>query len=81
MTTDFGLAKAYAGIRTLRLADGPDEVHQRTIARMEYSKYGDLMYKQRPRRKRPCTFRASAKGPAKTQSGAASYAAPLQLHP
>ena len=27
VTTDFGLAKAYAGIRTLRLADGPDEVH------------------------------------------------------
>ena len=47
VTTDFGLAKAYAGIRTLRLADGPDEVHQRTIARMEYSKYGDLMYKQK----------------------------------
>ncbi len=42
VTTDFGLAKAYAGIRTLRLADGPDEVHNRTIARMEYGKYGDL---------------------------------------
>ena len=39
VTTDFGLAKAYAGIRTLRLADGPDEVHNRTIARMEYAKY------------------------------------------
>jgi alkylation response protein AidB-like acyl-CoA dehydrogenase len=36
---DFGLAKAYASIRTLRLADGPDEVHNRTIARMEYKKY------------------------------------------
>jgi acyl-CoA dehydrogenase len=47
VTTDFGLAKAYAGIRTLRLADGPDEVHQRTIARMEYGKYGDLAYKQK----------------------------------
>ncbi len=47
VTTDFGLAKAYAGIRTLRLADGPDEVHQRTIARMEYGKYGDLVYKQK----------------------------------
>ncbi len=40
VTTDFGLARAYAGIRTLRLADGPDEVHARTIARMEYAKYG-----------------------------------------
>ena len=28
VTTDFGLAKMYAGIRTLRLADGPDEVRE-----------------------------------------------------
>jgi acyl-CoA dehydrogenase len=47
VTTDFGLAKAYAGIRTLRLADGPDEVHARTIAKAEMAKYGDLQYKQR----------------------------------
>ena len=39
VTTDFGLAKAYAGIRTLRLADGPDEVHNRQIALMEMRKY------------------------------------------
>jgi len=37
---DFGLAKSYAGIRTLRLADGPDEVHARTIALNELAKYG-----------------------------------------
>jgi alkylation response protein AidB-like acyl-CoA dehydrogenase len=37
---DFGLAKAYAGIRTLRLADGPDEVHARAIAMNELGKYG-----------------------------------------
>ena len=36
---DFGLAKNYAGIRTLRLADGPDEVHCRAIARLEYAKH------------------------------------------
>ena len=42
VTSDFGLAKAYAGQRTLRLADGPDEVHNRTIARMELAKSGDL---------------------------------------
>ncbi|MBE8220521.1 MAG: acyl-CoA dehydrogenase [Alphaproteobacteria bacterium] len=42
VTTDFGLAKAYAGIRTLRIADGPDEVHNRTIARLEFRKYADL---------------------------------------
>jgi len=38
VTTDFGIAKAYAGLRTMRLADGPDEVHQRTIARLELGK-------------------------------------------
>ena len=32
---DFGLAWAYAHLRTLRLADGPDEVHKRSIARRE----------------------------------------------
>ncbi len=37
---DFGLAKSYAGIRTLRLADGPDEVHARTIALNELARYG-----------------------------------------
>jgi alkylation response protein AidB-like acyl-CoA dehydrogenase len=39
VTTDFGLAQAYAGQRTLRLADGPDEVHARTVARIEMGKY------------------------------------------
>ncbi len=37
---DFGLAKSYAGIRTLRLADGPDEVHCRAIALNELGRYG-----------------------------------------
>ena len=32
---DFPLAMMYAHLRTLRLADGPDEVHKRSIARME----------------------------------------------
>jgi acyl-CoA dehydrogenase len=39
VSDDFGLAKAYANIRTLRLADGPDEVHNRSIARMELKRY------------------------------------------
>jgi acyl-CoA dehydrogenase len=52
VTTDFGLAKAYAGIRTLRLADGPDEVHCRTIARAEFGKYGDLKAKMKAEKER-----------------------------
>ncbi|MDM0000521.1 acyl-CoA dehydrogenase family protein [Variovorax sp. J22P240] len=39
VTTDFGLAKQYASMRTMRLADGPDEVHNRAIARMEYGRH------------------------------------------
>ncbi|HEX9159746.1 MAG TPA: acyl-CoA dehydrogenase family protein [Rhizomicrobium sp.] len=45
VTTDAGLARMYASLRTLRLADGPDEVHNRTIARLEYGKY---MNERRP---------------------------------
>ena len=41
VSDDAGLAKAYAGIRTLRLADGPDEVHNRAIARLELRKYAN----------------------------------------
>ena len=36
---DFGLAAAYANARTLRLADGPDEVHRNQIGRLELKKY------------------------------------------
>jgi acyl-CoA dehydrogenase len=39
VTTDFGLARTYASMRTLRLADGPDEVHRRAIARLEFKKH------------------------------------------
>jgi alkylation response protein AidB-like acyl-CoA dehydrogenase len=41
VSEDFGLAKAYAGIRTLRIADGPDEVHNRSIARLEMAKHSN----------------------------------------
>ncbi len=44
VTTDFGLARAYASMRTMRLADGPDEVHNRAIARNEFKKYRDNAY-------------------------------------
>ena len=36
---DFPLAAMYAHQRTLRLADGPDEVHKRTIARTELRRF------------------------------------------
>ena len=39
VSDDFGLAYAYAGARTLRLADGPDEVHRDQIARLELKPY------------------------------------------
>jgi acyl-CoA dehydrogenase len=35
VTEDFGLAEAYAHARTLRFADGPDEVHRNQIAKLE----------------------------------------------
>jgi len=37
---DFPLAQMYAHTRTLRLADGPDEVHRNQIGRLELSRYG-----------------------------------------
>ena len=37
---DTPLAEMYAMVRTLRIADGPDEVHNRTVARLEYAKHG-----------------------------------------
>jgi acyl-CoA dehydrogenase len=36
---DFGLARDYAHARTLRLVDGPDEVHRNQIGRLELAKY------------------------------------------
>jgi len=40
VTEDFGLAEAYAHARTMRIFDGPDEVHRNQIGRMELSKHG-----------------------------------------
>jgi acyl-CoA dehydrogenase len=39
VSDDFPLACQWAGNRTLRLADGPDEVHRNAIAKLELSKY------------------------------------------
>ena len=39
VTSDPGLARMYAGLRTMRIVDGPDEVHARAIARAEFKKH------------------------------------------
>jgi acyl-CoA dehydrogenase len=39
---DFPLAMMYAGLRTLRLADGPDEVHKLSLARQELRRQREL---------------------------------------
>lgn len=38
---DFPLARMYAGLRTMRLADGPDEVHRRQVARTELARHAN----------------------------------------
>ena len=38
VSDDFPLAQMYAGLRTLRFADGPDEVHRRQVARQELAR-------------------------------------------
>jgi len=62
VSQDFDLAYSYAGIRTLRLADGPDEVHARAIAKIEYARHagrrGEIL---------PCLCRGG--GPAKLVEG------------
>ena len=40
MCDDFPLAYSYTAARTLRFADGPDEVHRNAIAKLELGKYG-----------------------------------------
>jgi len=39
VSQDFPLAQLWAGVRTLHIADGPDEVHKRSIARRELAPY------------------------------------------
>jgi len=39
VSDDFPLAAAYAGARTLRFADGPDEVHREQIGKLELGQY------------------------------------------
>jgi acyl-CoA dehydrogenase len=42
VSDDFPLAYQWAGNRTLRLADGPDEVHRNAIAKLELAKYAGV---------------------------------------
>ena len=46
VTSDYGLGAAYAHARTLRLADGPDEVHRNQIARLELKQYDNTVSKR-----------------------------------
>ena len=39
ISQDLSLARAWKHVRTLRLADGPDAVHRRQVARAELKKY------------------------------------------
>jgi acyl-CoA dehydrogenase len=39
VSEDFPLARLWASQRTLRLADGPDEVHRNAIAKLELARY------------------------------------------
>ncbi|MCC6482439.1 MAG: acyl-CoA dehydrogenase family protein, partial [Sphingomonadaceae bacterium] len=41
VSPDFELAQMWAGLRTMRIVDGPDEVHRRAIARAEFKRYRD----------------------------------------
>ena len=42
LSDDFPLAAAWTSARSLRLADGPDEVHRGVVARLELGKYEPL---------------------------------------
>ena len=39
VTSDFGIARMYATARTMRIVDGPDEVHRHQLGRLELAKY------------------------------------------
>src|SRR3954471_8378721 len=50
VSDDFGLARAYASARTLRFADGPDEVHRNAIAKQELGEQSSIAQALAPRR-------------------------------
>lgn len=46
VTNDVPLAMTWANARTLRIADGPDEVHKRQIAKLELAKYKEKVFSE-----------------------------------
>ncbi|HXY06404.1 MAG TPA: acyl-CoA dehydrogenase family protein, partial [Terriglobales bacterium] len=48
VSQDTFLASAWANVRTLRLADGPDEVHTEAIAKLELRKWSTPLATERP---------------------------------
>jgi acyl-CoA dehydrogenase len=48
VSDDFPLAHAYASARTLRFADGPDEVHRNAIAKLELGRYVEMSSPGKP---------------------------------
>lgn len=47
LSQDFPLARFYAGARTLRIADGPDEVHMQQLARIELMRGEEIREKNK----------------------------------
>jgi len=43
LDSEAGTAALFARVRALRIADGPDEVHARTVARLEYARYAAVL--------------------------------------
>ena len=41
LDSEAGTAALFARVRALRIADGPDEVHAKTVARLEYARYAE----------------------------------------
>jgi acyl-CoA dehydrogenase len=54
LSSDFPLAQMFAGARTLRIVDGPDEVHRQTIARLELANSSVKHHESTARR--PCRY-------------------------
>jgi acyl-CoA dehydrogenase len=46
VTTDFGLGRMAAGARTMRIVDGPDEVHRNQLGKMELEKYASAKIRE-----------------------------------